>query len=59
VSVVAFNERFAGAWAATMGDDRICIAVLDGPVDRTHVTFKDAKLTELKGTLSLPCALPI
>ena len=29
------------------GDDRICIAILDGPVDRSHPCFVGAKLTEL------------
>jgi cyanobactin maturation PatA/PatG family protease len=30
------------------GDDRICIAVLDGPVDRSHPCFRGANLTELQ-----------
>jgi cyanobactin maturation PatA/PatG family protease len=29
------------------GDDRICIAVLDGPVDRSHPCFRQAKLSQL------------
>ena len=30
------------------GDDRICIAVLDGPVDCSHSCFRNAKLTQLQ-----------
>jgi cyanobactin maturation PatA/PatG family protease len=48
VFVAALNERFAAAWSATLGDERICIAVLDGPVERSHVAFKGARLTEIK-----------
>ena len=29
------------------GDDRICIAVLDGPVDQSHACFRGAKLRQL------------
>lgn len=35
-------------WAQTLGDPRICIAVLDGPVDLTHPSLVEAALTELK-----------
>src|SRR5437764_962139 len=31
--------------AQTLGDERICIAVLDGPVDLAHPCFDGAKLT--------------
>ena len=34
-------------WAETLGDPRICIAILDGPVDRSHPSLVSAKLTRL------------
>lgn len=36
-------------WRHTRGDDRICIAVLDGPVDFAHPCFADADLTPIRG----------
>lgn len=36
----------------TLGDPRICIAVLDGPVDRSHPCFAEARLTELPTLVS-------
>jgi cyanobactin maturation PatA/PatG family protease len=35
-------------WARTLGDARIAIAVLDGPVDRSHPCFAGAELTQLE-----------
>lgn len=35
-------------WAETKGDFRVCIAVLDGPVDRSHPCFEGANLTSLQ-----------
>ncbi|MCB9937506.1 MAG: S8 family serine peptidase [Planctomycetaceae bacterium] len=37
----------AELWAQTSGDPRICIAVLDGPVDLTHPSLRDAALTQV------------
>jgi cyanobactin maturation PatA/PatG family protease len=34
-------------WAETLGDPRICIAILDGPVDLTHPSLARANCTEL------------
>jgi len=34
-------------WAESMGDPRVCVAVLDGPVDQSHPCFDDANLTRL------------
>jgi cyanobactin maturation PatA/PatG family protease len=34
-------------WAETLGDPRIRVAVLDGPVDRSHRCFDGAELTSL------------
>ncbi|MEM8779611.1 MAG: S8 family serine peptidase, partial [Cyanobacteria bacterium P01_G01_bin.49] len=33
-------------WSKTLGDPRICIAVLDGPVDQFHPCFQGASLTQ-------------
>jgi cyanobactin maturation PatA/PatG family protease len=35
-------------WAETLGDSRICIAVLDGPVDLTHPSLAGANLTQME-----------
>ena len=35
-------------WRETLGDPRICIAVLDGPVDLTHPSLKGAKLNRIE-----------
>ncbi len=37
-------------WAKSLGDPRICVAVLDGPVDQSHSCFDGANLT-LRPTL--------
>ncbi|MBI2477350.1 MAG: S8 family serine peptidase, partial [Planctomycetia bacterium] len=34
-------------WAQTLGDPRICIAVLDGPVDLSHPVFRGAALSQV------------
>lgn len=34
-------------WAESLGDMRVCIAILDGPVDQTHPCLKEANLTRL------------
>ena len=35
-------------WAETLGDPRLCIAVLDGPVDQSHPSLHAANLTRLE-----------
>jgi cyanobactin maturation PatA/PatG family protease len=35
-------------WAETLGDSRICIAVLDGPVDLAHPSLAAADLSQLQ-----------
>src|SRR4028119_1451301 len=32
-------------WTESIGDPRVCVAVLDGPVDQSHPCFDDANLT--------------
>ncbi|MBP0020110.1 MAG: PatA/PatG family cyanobactin maturation protease [Cyanobacteria bacterium SBLK] len=39
-------------WKQTLGDSRICIAVLDGPVDQSHPCFDGAQLTQIKTVIS-------
>ena len=39
-------------WAETLGDPRICVAILDGPVERSHRSLAAAKLTELESLVS-------
>jgi cyanobactin maturation PatA/PatG family protease len=49
--VVILTDRIPGIrelWQETLGDQRVCIAVLDGPVDLYHPCFKGADLTELR-----------
>lgn len=43
-------------WAQTKGDPRICIAVLDGPVDLTHPSLRDAAITEINLDEITDCA---
>ena len=39
-------------WVETLGDPRICIAVLDGPVDQSHPSLAVANLTRLETLVS-------
>lgn len=39
-------------WAETLGDSRICIAILDGPVDSSHPSLANANLTRLETLVS-------
>jgi cyanobactin maturation PatA/PatG family protease len=34
-------------WHLTVGDPRICIAILDGPVNQSHSCFQNAQLSQL------------
>lgn len=38
----------ANLWSETLGDPRICIAILDGPVDDTHPSLVNANLTHVE-----------
>ena len=42
-------------WAQTLGDPRIRIAVLDGPIDRSHPCFAGARLEHLPTTSESAC----
>lgn len=39
-------------WAESLGDPRVCVAVLDGPVDRSHPSFQGAKLDRIPTLVS-------
>ncbi|MBM3529161.1 MAG: PatA/PatG family cyanobactin maturation protease [Alphaproteobacteria bacterium] len=41
------DAGLAAIWEETRGDPRIRIAVLDGPIDRTHPCLRDALLSEV------------
>lgn len=40
--------RLRSLWPETTGDPRICVAVLDGPVDGSHPCFSAARLTPIE-----------
>src|SRR5262245_52289765 len=39
-------------WAKTLGDPRICVAILDGPVDQSHPSLAAANLTHIETLVS-------
>ena len=39
-------------WSKTKGHSKICVAILDGPVDKSHPCFDGAKLIRLRTTIS-------
>jgi len=39
-------------WDETLGDSNICVAVLDGPIDRSHLCFNGAKLNYIETKVS-------
>jgi cyanobactin maturation PatA/PatG family protease len=47
-TILAKIEGLTALWHQTLGDPRICVAVLDGPVDATHPCFQGANLTRLQ-----------
>ena len=49
----AIADTLAGVHLTTRGDPRICIAVLDGPVDQSHPCLAGASLTAIE---TLACA---
>ncbi|MDQ3948486.1 MAG: PatA/PatG family cyanobactin maturation protease [Thermoproteota archaeon] len=44
---VAEIEGIKELWAETLGDPSICVAILDGPVDRSHPSLARANLTNV------------
>lgn len=47
-SDIAALPGLQSLWAESLGDPRVCIAVLDGPVDQSHPCFNGIRLTRLK-----------
>jgi subtilisin family serine protease len=47
VADIAAIPGLQDLWAETLGDPRVCIAVLDGPVDPSHPCFAGAALNRL------------
>ncbi len=47
-SVIAAIPGLQALWAQTLGDPRITVAVLDGPVERSHPSLVAADLTEVE-----------
>jgi cyanobactin maturation PatA/PatG family protease len=45
---VASLLGLAAVWSESRGDPRICVAVLDGPVERSHACFQGALVTQLQ-----------
>jgi subtilisin family serine protease len=49
--MVTLIEQLPGLkelWAETLGDPRVCIALLDGPVDRSHPSLVAANITDVE-----------
>ncbi len=44
--------RLKSLWSETMGDPRVCVAVLDGPVDLSHPCFSEERLTRVETVAS-------
>lgn len=42
----------AGLWAETLGDSDVCVAVLDGPVDLSHLSLAGARLNQVESLVS-------
>ena len=40
-------------WEETLGDPGICVAVLDGPVDMSHLSLAGANLKQLETLVSI------
>lgn len=47
-----FEKELNELWKETTGDPRICIAVLDGPVDLNHPSFDGARLDSVNTLVS-------
>jgi len=46
---VASIEGLPTLWAKTLGDPRVCVAILDGPVDLSHPAFTGSNIIILEG----------
>ena len=48
----SFSRLFKSLWEKSYGDPRVCIAVLDGPVDIAHPVLKGANIDQLDTLVS-------
>lgn len=48
MSDISLLPGLQALWSETLGSPEICVAVLDGPVDRAHPCFTGAQLTEVE-----------
>ena len=46
-----FWESIEELWDDTRGDPRVCVAILDGPVDQSHQSLRGARLTQVESPL--------
>jgi len=51
-AILANIKGLRTLWEQTLGDSRICVAVLDGVVDETHPCFSGANLSRLPSLVS-------
>ena len=42
-----FWETLEELWGDTRGDPRVCVALLDGPIDQSHQSLRHARLTQV------------
>ena len=48
LGIDALVDGLADLWEETTGDEQVCVAILDGPVDLSHPAFRAAKLQQLE-----------
>lgn len=52
ITDIATLPGLSSLWAESLGDPRICVAVLDGPVDRSHPSLNGAQLDRIPTLVS-------
>ena len=52
VTDIAALPGLQSLWGETIGDPRVCVAILDGPVDQSHPCFEGAQLKQLQTLVS-------
>lgn len=51
-TVVEHISGLSELWDETLGDPKVCIAILDGPVDKSHPSLSSANLTQISTLVS-------
>ena len=55
MSIAELVPGLADLWTQTRGDPRVCVALLDGPVDLAHPSLRQTNLTQLDSVVeSIP-----